>query len=107
MKMKASNIAIIVIAVVLYTFLLGFFGVFGETVSSIFNYFVKNILPVIGVVIGYFFVIFVPYRVIQVMGQNKERKEEYIKEQRLQNYSNAQKQEAENIRKLLNNEDEL
>lgn len=107
MKMKTSNIVIIAVVVVLYTFLLGFFGCFGETVSSVFHFFVNKILPYICIVLGYFLSIFVPIRVFQAISANKERKEEFIKDQKLQEYSDRQKSDAEQLRKLLGNEDRV
>lgn len=105
--MKTSNIIVISIVVFIYTFLLAFFGCFGETLSNAARYFVGNILPIIGVVIGYFFSIFIPVRVIQALQRNKEENDARQKEELLNSYSEKQKYEAEQIRKLLNEKDEL
>lgn len=105
--MKTSNIVAIVILAVIYTFLLGVFGCFGETLSSAFRYFLVNILPYIGMVFGYFLVIFIPIRVSQALTKNKERDEEMKKDTLLQEYSAKQKQDAERVRQLLSKEDEI
>lgn len=105
--MKVSSILTIIISVVVYSFILGICGCFGTTISNGLFYFVKNILPIIGIVLGYFFVIFIPIRVFQAKSKNKEELEAYVKDLKLNEYSAAQKEEAENIRKILNNGDRV
>lgn len=105
--MKRSNIILISVIVVLYTIIIGSFGVFGDTVQNALFFFYKNILPYIGIVFGYFLSIFVPIRVIQALKRNKERDEEIVKEQKLTQHVVDEKELQKNILNLLTNEDTI
>lgn len=107
MKMKRSNIILISVIVVLYTIIIGSFGVFGDTVQNVLFFFYKNILPYIGIVFGYFLSIFVPIRVVQALKRNKERDEEIVKEQKLTQHVVDEKELQKNILNLLTNEDTI
>lgn len=87
----------------IYSVILGFFGVFGETIQSGLLYFVKNILPYIGIAFGYFMAIFVPVRVIQAMQRNKEIREDFEQDKKLQEHANKSKALQEQILKAMGN----
>ena len=67
MKMNRSNIIVIATSVLVYSVILATIGVFGQTVQNGLFYFFKNILPIIGIVIGYGLTIFIPIRVFQAL----------------------------------------
>lgn len=105
--MKTSNIILIGILVVFYSFLLGIFGFFGEFISQILIFFVKNILPYICILLGYFLCIFIPIRINQALQRNKKIQEEISKNEKLEKYSKEQKASAEKIRTILSDKDIL
>lgn len=98
-----TYIIIATLCSIVYSIILGFFGVFGTTIQSGLLYFVKNILPYIGIVFGYFMVIFVPIRVIQAMQRNKEIKENFEQDRKLQEHANKSKALQQQILKAMGN----
>lgn len=107
MKMNRSNIIIIAISVLVYSVILATFGVFGQTVQSGLFYFFKNILPIIGIVVGYGLTIFVPIRVFQAMERNKQIKADIENDKKLQDHALKSKELENNILNVLNKEDTL
>ena len=83
MKMSRSNIIIIATSVLVYSVILAAAGVFGQTVQNGLFYFFKNILPIIGIVVGYGLTIFVPIRVFQAMERNKQIKADIENDKKL------------------------
>jgi uncharacterized membrane protein len=107
MKMNRSNIIIIAISVLVYSVILATFGVFGQTVQNGLFYFFKNILPIIGIVVGYGLTIFVPIRVFQAMERNKQIKADIENDKKLQDHALKSKELENNILNVLNKEDTL
>ena len=107
MKMNRSNIIIIAISVLVYSVILATFGVFGQTVQDRLFYFFKNILPIIGIVVGYGLTIFVPIRVFQAMERNKQIKADIENDKKLQDHALKSKELENNILNVLNKEDTL
>lgn len=107
MKMNRSNIIIIAISVLVYSVILATFGVFGKTVQDELFYFFKNILPIIGIVVGYGLTIFVPIRVFQAMERNKQIKADIENDKKLQDHALKSKELENNILNVLNKEDTL
>lgn len=107
MKMNRSNIIIIAIGVLVYSVILATFGVFGQTVQNGLFYFFKNILPIIGIVVGYGLTIFVPIRVFQAMERNKQIKADIENDKKLQDHALKSKELENNILNVLNKEDTL
>lgn len=107
MKMNRSNIIIIAISVLVYTVILATVGVFGQTVQNGLFYFFKNILPIIGIVVGYGLTIFVPIRVFQAMERNKQIKADIENDKKLQDHALKSKELENNILNVLNKEDTL
>lgn len=107
MKMKRSNLAIIIASVFIYSVILATCGLFGETVQSGLFFFYKNILPIIGIVAGYALAIFIPYRVFQALERNKQEKADYENDLKLQKRVIQNKELENNILNVLNKEDTL
>lgn len=107
MKMNRSNIIIIAISVLIYSVILATVGVFGQTVQNGLFYFFKNILPIIGIVVGYGLTIFVPIRVFQAMERNKQIKADIENDKKLQDHALKSKELENNILNVLNKEDTL
>lgn len=107
MKMNRSNIIIIAISVLVYSVILATAGVFGKTVQDGLFYFFKNILPIIGIVVGYGLTIFVPIRVFQAMERNKQIKADIENDKKLQDHALKSKELENNILNVLNKEDTL
>ena len=107
MKMNRSNIIIIAISVLVYSVILATVGVFGQTVQNGLFYFFKNILPIIGIVVGYGLTIFVPIRVFQALERNKQIKADIENDKKLQNHALKSKELENNILNVLNKEDTL
>ncbi|MBQ2653459.1 MAG: hypothetical protein IJF83_07880 [Methanobrevibacter sp.] len=107
MKMNRSNIIIIAISVLVYSVILATVGVFGQTVQNGLFYFFKNILPIIGIVVGYGLTIFVPIRVFQAMERNKQIKADIENDKKLQDHALKSKELENNILNVLNKEDTL
>ena len=107
MKMNRSNIIIIAISVLVYSVILATFGVFGQTVQNGLFHFFKNILPIIGIVVGYGLTIFVPIRVFQAMERNKQIKADIENDKKLQDHALKSKELENNILNVLNKEDTL
>ena len=105
--MNRSNIIIIAISVLVYSVILATFGVFGQTVQNGLFYFFKNILPIIGSVVGYGIKIFVPIRVFQAMERNKQIKADIENDKKLQDHALKSKELENNILNVLNKEDTL
>ena len=105
--MNRSNIIIIAISVLVYSVILATFGVFGQTVQNGLFYFFKNILPIIGIVVGYGLTIFVPIRVFQAMERNKQIKTDIENDKKLQDHALKSKELENNILNVLNKEDTL
>ena len=96
-----TYIIIATICSVVYSIILGFFGIFGTTIQSGLLYFIKNILPYIGIVFGYFMAIFVPVRVIQAMQRNKAIREDIEQDRKLQEHANKSKALQQQILKAM------
>jgi len=107
MKMNRSNIIIIATCVLVYSVILASFGVFGQTVQNGLFYFFKNILPIIGIVVGYGLTIFVPIRVFQALERNRQIKADIENDKKLQDHALKSKELENNIRNVLNKEDTL
>jgi arginine exporter protein ArgO len=107
MKMNRSNIIIIAISVLVYSVILATVGVFGQTVQNGLFYFFKNILPIIGIVVGYGLTIFVPIRVFQAIERNKQIKADIENDKKLQDHALKSKELENNILNVLNKEDTL
>ena len=107
MKMNRSNIIIIATSVLVYSVILATCGVFGKTVQDGLFYFFKNILPIIGIVVGYGLTIFVPIRVFQAMERNKQIKADIENDKKLQDHALKSKELENNILNVLNKEDTL
>lgn len=107
MKMNRSNIIIIATSVLVYSIILATGGVFGQTVQNGLFYFFKNILPIIGIVVGYGLTIFVPIRIFQAMERNKQIKADIENDKKLQDHALKSKELENNILNVLNKEDTL
>jgi hypothetical protein len=107
MKMNRSNIIIIATSVLVYSIILATIGVFGQTVQNWLFYFFKNILPIIGIVVGYGLTIFVPIRVFQALERNRQIKADIENDKKLQDHALKSKELENNIRNVLNKEDTL
>lgn len=105
--MNRSNIIIIAISVLVYSVILATVGVFGQTVQNGLFYFFKNILPIIGIVVGYGLTIFVPIRVFQAIERNKQIKADIENDKKLQDHALKSKELENNILNVLNKEDTL
>jgi arginine exporter protein ArgO len=107
MKMNRSNIIIIATCVLVYSVILATIGVFGQTVQNGLFYFFKNILPIIGIIVGYGLTIFVPIRVFQAMERNKQIKADIENDKKLRDHALKSKELENNILNVLNKEDTL
>ena len=107
MKMSRSNIIIITASILVYSIILATLGVFGQTVQNGLFYFFKNILPIIGIVVGYGLTIFVPIRVFQAIERNKQIKADIENDKKLQDRALKNKELENNILNVLNKEDTL
>lgn len=105
--MNRSNIIIIATCVLVYSVILATIGVFGQTVQNGLFYFFKNILPIIGIIVGYGLTIFVPIRVFQAMERNKQIKADIENDKKLQDHALKSKELENNILNVLNKEDTL
>jgi len=103
LKSHKSSVIVVLTCTLIYTIILGFFGIFGETIRAALLYFIKNILPYIAIVFGYFMSIFVPIRVIQAMQRNKEIREDFEQDKKLQEHANKSKALQEQILKAMGN----
>lgn len=90
-----------IVCILIYSIILGFFGIFGIFVQNILLYFVINILPIIAICFGYFMTIFIPIRVIQAINRNNELKADYEQDKKLQEHANRSKLLKENILKAM------
>lgn len=107
MKMSRSNIIVIATSVLVYSVILAAMGVFGQTVQNGLFYFFKNILPIIGIVVGYGLTIFIPIRVFQALERNKQIKADIENDKKLQDHALKSKELENNILNVLNKEDTL
>lgn len=105
--MKKSNIIIIAIIVVVYSVLLALFGAFGTTIQSAILWVVKNILPYLCMVFGYFLTIFVPIRVISALDRNKKERENVKLDDDLQRHADSEKRLKNQIMNVLGDKDEF
>lgn len=106
-KSHRALVVIIALITVVYSFILACTGVFGESVHDKCFSFIKNVLPYIGIAVGYFFAIFLPVRIVMALERNARIKEEQEKEMRLSQRVVDNKKLQENILNLLNKEDTL
>ena len=95
------------IGVIVYTFVLGLTGLYGDTVQSAFIYFAKNILPILGIMFGYFLVIFIPIRILQAKERNRQELNNYINEQKLQEHVDDEKELQKKILEALTKEETI
>lgn len=106
--MSRSKVIVLSVSIaILYSIILGAFGIFGDTIQSAIIFFLKNILPVIAIVFGYFLIVFVPIRIFQAIERNKEIQKNKEVEQNIQEHSDNEKEIQQKILDLLNNEDTL
>lgn len=95
------------IIIFVYTFILGIIGLFGNTLQDGLLYFVKNILPYIGIVFGYFLSIFIPVRIFQAKERNKQELTNFINEQKLQEHTDNEKELQQKILDALTKEETI
>jgi len=110
MKMKPFNYGVVVVIAVIalvYTDLLALTGIFGVTLQNIFVFFDTKILPYIAIGFGYFLAVFIPVRILQAKERNKQALDNFLKEQKLKQHANNEKEMTEQILKLLNEEDRI
>ena len=70
-------------------------------------YFVKNILPYLGIAFGYFLVIFIPIRVMQAKERNRQELNNRINEQKLQEHTDNEKELQKKILEALTKEETI
>lgn len=102
-KNNKTYVFVILISVLLYSVILGSFGVFGETIKNGLLYFIKHILPYILMAFGYFMVVFLPIRIIQALKRNEELQKEYEADRKLQELANKSKALQEKIINAMGN----
>lgn len=102
-KIKANKKLIIgsLISAVVYTLILGSFGVFGDTLKKGIMYFMTDIVPYIAMAFGYFMAIFLPIRISQALARNKEIREDHAFDKKLTEHANKSHELQENILKAL------
>lgn len=106
-KSSKSVLAISITGAIVYSFVLGITGLYGDTVQSALIYFVKNILPYLGIAFGYFLVIFIPIRVMQAKERNRQELNNYINEQKLQEHTDNEKELQQKILEALTKEETI
>lgn len=106
-KSSRSVLTVSIISAIVYSFVLGLVGLYGVTVQNALIYFIKNILPYIGIVFGYFLVIFIPIRVMQAKERNKQELDNRINEQRLQEHTDNEKELQQKILEALTKEETI
>lgn len=82
----------IAIMMVLYTIMLGAFGVFGNSIQDVVLHYGFLILKYGAIVFGYFLTIFVPFRAVQQLKKNKIRQQDFDNEQRMMEQVRKQKE---------------
>lgn len=102
-KIKANKKLIIgsLISAVVYTLILGSFGVFGDTLKKGIMYFMTDIVPYIAMAFGYFMAVFLPIRISQALARNKEIREDRAFDKKLSEHANKSHELQENILKAL------
>lgn len=105
--MKRSTKIIIIVSIIVYSFIIGIFGLFGESIQNALFFFLKNILPYIGILFGYFLAVFLPIRIAQALDANKKRQEEYNKDVEMVLRAQKEKELQENILSALTEEDRV
>ena len=102
-KIKANKKLIIgsLISAVVYTLILGSFGVFGDTLKKGIMYFMTDIVPYIAMAFGYFMAVFLPIRISQALARNKEIREDHAFDKKLTEHANKSHELQENILKAL------
>ena len=89
------------IMVLVYTLVLGGFGVFGGTLEKGIMYFMTDIVPYIAMAFGYFMAIFLPIRISQALARNKQLKEDREFDKKLSEHAAKSHELQENILKAL------
>ncbi len=89
------------IMVLVYTLVLGGFGVFGDTLKKGIMYFMTDIVPYIAMAFGYFMAIFLPIRISQALARNKQLKEDREFDKKLSEHAAKSHELQENILKAL------
>ena len=105
--MLKTVLPFIIGSALIYSMVLGVFGVFGDTVQTGVLYFVKNILPVVGILFGYFLIVFIPVRIIQAKDRNRQIMTNRINDQKLQEFSDNEKETQKKILEMLTKEETL
>lgn len=105
--MKRSTKIIIGVSIVVYSFIIGLFGLFGESIQNALFFFLKNILPYIFILFGYFLAVFLPIRITQALEENKKRQEEFNKDVEMVLRAQREKEIQENILNALTDEDRV
>ena len=106
-KVSKSVLAISITGILIYTFVLGLIGLYGDTIQGAFIYFAVNILPILGIIFGYFLIIFIPIRVIQAKERNRQELTNYINEQKLQEHVDDEKELQKKILEALTKEETI
>lgn len=107
LKSSKPVLAISITGAIVYSFVLGITGLYGDTVQSALIYFVKNILPYLGIAFGYFLVIFIPIRVMQAKERNRQDLTNYLNEQKLQEHTDNEKELQKKILEALTKEETI
>ena len=107
LKSSKPVLAISITGAIVYSFVLGITGLYGDTVQNALIYFVKNILPYLGIAFGYFLVIFIPIRVMQAKERNRQDLTNYLNEQKLQEHTDNEKELQKKILETLTKEESI
>lgn len=107
--LKSSKYVLIasILGAIVYTFVLGLTGLYGDTLQNALIYFVKKVLPIVGIVFGYFLVIFIPIRVMQAKERNRQELNNRINEQKLQEHTDNEKELQKKILEALTKEETI
>lgn len=102
-----KKLLIIIPVILVYSFILAMFGIFGTKVYDIANFCLTYVIPVILILFGYFLCIWLPFRIMEALRIRKERQIEYEKDKKLQAIANRQKTLEHKILEHLNNGETL
>ena len=102
---KNKKIIAILIMAVIYSIILGLFGIFGVTVKNALVLFFVKVMPIIGIIFGYFLCIFLPFRIAEALRVRKEKEIEEEKEDKIQKHINAKKALEQKILETLSKEE--
>lgn len=102
-----KKLLIIGIALVVYSFVLAALGVFGLTLQSAALFCLTYILPIILIIFGYFLCIWLPFRIMEALRINKEKKLAREKEDKLAQIQATKKSFEQKILEHLNKGESL